>query len=69
MPKGASAGRIFNGWLERAGNCTPRKMIALNDRTRLTDLLAFMIKKCAALIINGVDDNNTKLPLSYDEMR
>ncbi len=32
-------------WLERCGNAEPRQMIALNDRTRLTDLLIFYKKQ------------------------
>ena len=34
-------GPYSDGWLERCGNAAPRKIVALNDRTRLTDPLVF----------------------------
>ena len=34
-------GPYSDGWLEHCGNAVPRKIVALNDRTRLTDPLVF----------------------------
>ncbi len=36
-------GPYSDGWLEHCGNAVPRKIVALNDRTRLTDPLVFLL--------------------------